>query len=98
LLGYAPGQILYDGCEECEARGKDVSMALANLDPSRFAAAWMRAFDDNASAGNFSAIRECPVSVAERPLLAVLWGVMVQLERRGVPLDGFAPDGITVAL
>ena len=86
---YDARQILHDHCTECEARGKDLTMALAHLDNERFAKAWKRAYDWLGSNGDHEAVG--PVSFAEVELLNVLWGVQVVFERLGIPLDGQVP-------
>jgi hypothetical protein len=89
LEGYDARQILHDHCVECEARGKDLTMALAHMDDERFARAWKRAFDWLGSNGDHNAVG--PVAFAEVELLNVLWGIQVIFERFGVPLDGQVP-------
>jgi hypothetical protein len=91
LENYDARQILHDCCKECEHRGKDLVMALAHMDNNTFAKAWKRSYDWLASTGDYDAVG--PVSFAEVDLLNVLWGVQVQLERRGVPLTGQPPTG-----
>jgi hypothetical protein len=79
LPGFDERQILHDGCAECEHRGKDVPVALANLDSARFEKAWERAgafWNDDELA--------LTVSRAERPLLDVLYAVRVHLDRRAL--------------
>ncbi len=75
-----PRQILHDGCHECELRGADPMLALAALDETRFEKAWVRAaaWNRDQEVG--------VVSAAEVPLLRMLWGIQVHLERRGVPI------------
>jgi hypothetical protein len=90
LDGFDARQILHDHCAECEYRGKDVSSALAHMDDNTFARAWKRAYDLEASTGDYTAVG--PVADAEVDLLKVLWGVMVILQRFGVPLDGEVPS------
>lgn len=92
LPGFDARQILHDGCDECEHRGKDLQMALAHLDNDTFARAWRRAYDDHASnGGGYDATG--PLSDCERGLLNVLWGVQVSLQRFGQPLNGEVPNG-----
>lgn len=91
LLGYDRRQILFDGCQECEARGKDVRKAIVHLDGDNFVRAWKRAADWE---------RDVPigrVSAAERGLLDVLFAIQVTLEQRGIPVGtvpgtAFVPD------
>jgi hypothetical protein len=90
LEGFDERQILHDGCHECEARGRDLRSALAHMDTETFTRAWQRAFDINASNGSHDVGRE---SHAEADLLLVLFAVQVELQRRGVPLDGSVPHG-----
>jgi hypothetical protein len=94
LPGYHPDQLLVDGCPECEARAKDVDLAIAHLDGKWWAQAWLRAADQIASTPP-SGERGGPRSDAETPLLRALWGVQVQLERLGIPL-GYMPVGLGV--
>lgn len=89
LDGYDARQILHDLCPECEARGKDLPMALAHMDNQRFRKAWRRAYDWLGSNGDYNAVG--PVSHAEVELLNVLWGVQVIFERLGIPLTGEVP-------
>jgi hypothetical protein len=92
LPGYDERQIWADGCSECEHRGKDLQIGLAHLDHTSFARAWRRAFDWKASkGGGYDVTGE--ISHAERGLLDALWGVQVQLERFGQPLNGEVPNG-----
>ena len=78
-----------DGCQECEARGRDLRSALAHMDSETFTRAWRRAFDLNASHGSHDVGRE---SHAEANLLLVMFAIQVELQRRGVPLDGNVPS------
>ena len=92
LPGFDARQVLHDGCPECEYRGDHLDAALAHMDNDSFARAWKRAYDWKASrGGGFAAVGE--TSDAERPLLNVLWGVQVILERLGQPLTGEVPNG-----
>jgi hypothetical protein len=84
LPGFDPAQILHDGCDECEARGNHVDVALSHLDHDRFEAAWLRAVTWGTDGLQ-------SVSTAELPLLKVLWVLAVMFERRGVPL-GVVPS------
>jgi hypothetical protein len=79
LSGWNPHQLLVDSCDECEARARMDDYGLPYLDAHRFAAAWVRAAEWNR-------IDPGGISIAEAPLLNVLWAVQVQLERLGVPL------------
>ena len=90
LDGYDPRQILVDGCSECEARGADLRSAFAHMDTQTFTRAWRRAFDINASDGSHDVGRE---SAAEADLLLVMYAIQVELQRRGIPLDGSVPHG-----
>lgn len=70
---FSEAQILHDGCGECERRGRDISMAVQNMDKGRFALAWARAAQWNR--------RGLPdVSEAEAPLLSALWAIQIKLE------------------
>lgn len=91
LPGYDERQILHDGCGECEYRAENVERAIANLDQHRFEKAWRRAYNEFAFEG---APDGGPRSRAEMPVLTALWAVMLQLERRGIPLDGTPPGSV----
>lgn len=90
LPGYSAVQIFHDGCFECERRGADVPMALAYMDDPTFARAWARA-------GELARNGLAGTARAELPLLHVLEGVQLALERYGVPL-GQIPTGATLPL
>jgi hypothetical protein len=85
LPGYSPGQILHDGCGECEMRGKDPAVAIGHLDQGNFARAWARAC-------KWNQLGLPDISHAEIPLLRVLWAVQLQLDPRGIPV-GSLPEG-----
>ena len=78
--GYSPAQILHDGCGECEARGRNLNIAIGSLDKGRFALAWRRAADWNRTTDILD------VSRAERPLLEALWAIQLRLENYGIPI------------
>lgn len=79
LPGYHEDQILHDGCDECEARGRNFHMAMANMDRLTFIAAWERAAEwHRHGLPNGSRI--------ELEVLQVLWTVQVMLERVGWPI------------
>lgn len=78
LEGYDERQILHDGCEECEYRGRHLDSALYHMDAAKFARAWQRCYDLNSSDGDRKAVG--PVSICEKQLLDVLWGIRVRLE------------------
>ena len=83
--GYSEAQILHDGCGECEARSKNLPHAIGSMDKDRFVRAWERSAEWNRSG--------LPdLSLAERPLLEVLWAIQLRLETRGVPI-GACPTG-----
>ena len=90
LPGYDPRQILHDGCEECEQRGTNILSAISRLDHERFEQAWRRAYDNWATYGGGYEANGL-LSDAESPLLGALWGIQLQLERRGIPLTGSPP-------
>lgn len=80
LPGYEPGQIWYDGCEECEQRAARLPESIGDLDGEQFRAAWQRA-------GELQTDGIPDASEAELGLLRTLAMVQVQLERhRGYPL------------
>jgi hypothetical protein len=85
LLGYSEAQILHDGCGECEARGRNVNLAISSMDKGRFVKAWERA-----AVWNLRSLSD--LSQAERPLLEALWAIQLKLEIRGVPI-GSVPSG-----
>lgn len=80
LPGYDERQILHDGCEECEARGADVELALAHLGIERFARAWDRA--QLWSKGQRDETGR--ISRAEASTLRVLAAVQVHLNRADI--------------
>lgn len=87
LEGYDPERLLQDGCSECEHRGADPLEGLAHLDAQRFAKAWRRAADwqrDRLPGRQ-------PVSVAEAPMLRVLWQIQLLFERFGYATLGQLP-------
>lgn len=71
LPGFDPDQIWYDGCQECEERGANVSHGIGTLDHNNFQRAWLRAIEWN-SRGLAN------ISGAERELLETLWAVYCQ--------------------
>ena len=89
LPGFDPRQILKDGCEECEARSKNLRVAINMLDEENFKRAWMRAkaWESYQDVGR--------VSDAERPLLEILYAFRNQVLRvchvGGVSSDIFLP-------
>lgn len=96
LEGFHDSQILVDGCAECAERSATPSMAISHMDNNRFSQAWRRAFDLNALRGAGVPLDER--SAAEMPVLNVLWAVMLQLERRGIPVNGSPPGSLLDAL
>jgi hypothetical protein len=89
LPGYREGQLLVDGCEECERRGRDPREAINYMDGFRFSQAWERAAIFNNGATEHQLVGQ--ISTAERPLLDLLWAIIRQLERRGIPITSPAP-------
>ena len=83
LPGYSEGQLLHDGCEECEDRARARDLGIGALDRPTFLRAWTRAVEFNRQG-------LADVSAAELPILCALWAVQVQLERLGVPV-GYVP-------
>ena len=75
LPGYDAQQILHDGCEECEQRGRTVPTSIVMLDEDRFRAAWERAaaWNRDQEVGH--------ISEAERPLLNAIWTFQLMFER-----------------
>ena len=85
LPGFDERQIWYDGCAECENRGKDPLYYLGTLDSARLRLAWKRSADwnDDLDIG--------PVSRAESGLLDTIYRIQVLLQREsGIPM-GFLP-------
>lgn len=82
LPGFDAGQILHDGCLECEQRAQRPDHGMAELDTFRFQQAWERATELHKRG-----LRT--VSAAEHPMLETLWIIQVQLERRGAPIGTF---------
>ncbi len=80
LPGYAPEQILFDGCGECKYRATTDSHGIGWLDQHNFARAWARA-----AAWNQGRLGQ-PVSTVEAPMLVALWAVQLQLEHFGWPV------------
>lgn len=85
LPGYDPAQILHDGCDECEQRGRDVELALANMDTHTFERAWVRA-------GMRTQHGLDNMARAELNLLRFLGAVQVRLERRGLRIGVLPGD------
>jgi hypothetical protein len=85
LPGYSAGQILHDGCPECETRSKSRDLGIGILDAQRFVKAWQRA-----AAWNRHGVTD--VSAAERPMLNVLWAIQLRLEQCGINI-GEVPSG-----
>jgi len=79
LAGYDERQILHDGCQECEYRGKHLDSALYHMDSSTFRRAWQRAYDLHSADGKHENVGQ--VSNCERELLDVFWGIRVRLEK-----------------
>lgn len=79
LPGFSAGQILHDGCGECEYHAKSGDHGLASLDRERFVLAWERA-------ARWTTGWSPDISYAEMPMLRVLWAVQVQLQNRGVEI------------
>lgn len=75
--GYEAGQLLVDGCPECEARSAEPLYALLLMDPARFEEAWHRALAwDRDELGR--------ISRAEQPVLEAVVKIALLLERRGL--------------
>jgi hypothetical protein len=90
LPGYDPGQILHDGCGECEARAQEDDRGLGHLDKGNFYRAWARAAQWNRSGLD-------GVSRAEVPLLNLLWSVQIRLEAYADVPIGLVPNGWNLA-
>ena len=81
IPGYSPAQILVSGCRECAAISASRDCGLSHLDSRTFARAWERAAQWNGMGGGLD-----DVSVAEAPLLSVLWALELKLQPLGWPL------------
>ena len=90
LPDYHLGQILVDGCPECERRGADVELAISHLDSENFHRAWIRAREWNTGSMGDPEVKR-HISHAEAPLLRTLYAVRVKLESTFI-------DGITALL
>ena len=86
LPGYTPAQMLVDGCGECTACAGFASCGIGALDSQRFEQAWKRA-----AAWQRDEVHD--ISRNELRMLAALWDIQVQLERRGIPI-GEVPRGV----
>lgn len=76
---YHPSQILHDGCEECELRGRDLELWIGHVDSSNWARAWERAIEWNrGTAAN--------VCAAEAPLLRQLSALAIGFISMGFPV------------
>lgn len=91
LPDYNEAQILHDGCIECEQRAAEPYLGITSLDVVSFQAAWRRAAAWTRGRLNDA---QHTVSAAERPMLAALWAVQVQLDRAGISLLGELPLGL----
>lgn len=84
LEGYHPDQLFVDGCEVCEKRTTGDMSGIVYLDGERFVRAWLRASEWRGSHGHPEEI-EATLSNCERRIYSVLWHVILQFERRGIP-------------
>lgn len=89
LEGYHPDQLLHDNCRECEERAASLESVFAHLDGQQFEVAWRRA-------AQWQQHGLSNISHAEAGLLQALWGVQIQLERRGIAI-GTIPESATSA-
>lgn len=83
LPGYDPGNLLHDGCPECEARAADMLHGLLHLDHNRVRQAWADMLAEKWSGGHGISRR---VSVCDWKILNALYSIAVLLER-GAGLD-----------
>jgi hypothetical protein len=92
LEHYDPRQIWHDGCEECEARGKNVPYSIGTMDSGRFRRAWSRAwqFENGEDVG--------PLSKAEIPLLNLFYILQVNFERECHLPMGELPNAVANAI
>ena len=89
LPGYDDRQILFDGCPECEQRGKNPVQALMVLDSETIRRVWFRAAEWNHDHDIG------PVSEAERQLLNTVYLFEVLLQREmGLPI-GTLPERVS---
>lgn len=85
-----PGDpVLWDGCAECEERGKDPARAISNMDPDRFAEAWTRAVQ--AQSSGLPDIQLCEVKT-----LNAIAAVRAQLELHPETLAVVGKAGLAV--
>jgi hypothetical protein len=89
LEGYDERQILFDGCEECEERGKDPRLALSHMDVHTVRQALARAVEWQTGSVDSAHLA---ISNAESRTLETLWIVAVGMARAG--LASF--DGVRV--
>ena len=84
LDGFDRRQIWYDGCEECEHRGKSLPRSLGSLDNANLRRAWARMLlwcdDDLEGVGE--------ISLAELPLLRFLEACRMVLRRLRLDCEG----------
>lgn len=85
LPGYDRGQVLHDGCAECERRATEPDHGLSHLDRGNFTRAWHRA-----AAWNVHGLGT--MAAAEAPMFRMLWAVQLHLERVcGLPVGQLPP-------
>lgn len=93
LPGFDERQLLVDGCEECEFRGKHPLEGLNHMDNATMMKAIARAItwqtcDGYGSDHYLNTIGR--ISHAEAPVLETIWTVMIKM-RNVLPFDMFAP-------
>ena len=86
LEGYDSRQIWYDGCDECESRGKRLPHSVNTLDDDNFVRAIARsiAWNHDDEIGH--------VSDAERGLLEYLWVMHLNMQRLSRLTDPMDPS------
>jgi hypothetical protein len=78
LPGFDPGNVLHDGCQECEDRATSPLNGLLHLDHHRFRQAWADMLEEKWSGGSGLARK---VSVCDQQLMSALYSIAVLLER-----------------
>ncbi|SRR5229473_410214 len=71
LDGYSAGQLLHDGCGECEERSKEPWLAISHMDRGTFTRAVLRAIQ-------YGRDGVPDMSVAEYAIVHTLWVTLVQ--------------------
>lgn len=83
---YNPNQLYFDDCDECKTRANG-AYPFEKVKDLR--AAWQRAY--RFETGRLEPV-ELPVSETEIPVLRILWSLMIELQRYGIPFGMFPGD------